>query len=80
MHDADALYGLVLNLEEDAVKVVVLGDVSRVKEGMTVLSTGRILSIPVSDMITGRVLSALAEPVDGKGALLNPKFVPIERQ
>lgn len=80
MHDADALFGLVLNLEEESVKVVVLGDVSKVREGMTVVSTGRILSIPVSDAITGRVLSALAEPVDGKGALQNPKFVPVERQ
>ncbi|MFM2414399.1 MAG: synthase alpha subunit [Candidatus Parcubacteria bacterium] len=80
MHDSQALFGLVLNLEEESVKVVILGDVSKVREGMTVVSTGRILSIPVSDAITGRVLSALAEPVDGKGALENPKFVPVERE
>ncbi len=80
MQDAEALFGLVLNLEEEAVKIVVLGDVSKVREGMTVVSTGRVLSIPVSDAVAGRVLSALAEPVDGKGAIQNPTFVPVERQ
>ncbi|MFZ2594069.1 MAG: F0F1 ATP synthase subunit alpha [Minisyncoccia bacterium] len=80
MSDTDTLFGLVLNLEEDTVKVVVLGEVSRVSEGMKVVSTGKVLSIPVGENVVGRVVSALAEPIDAKGPIANPKFVPIERQ
>ncbi len=80
MAHTDALYGLVLNLEEHSVKVVVLGDVSRVHEGMLVKSTGRILSIPVGDALLGRVVSTLAEPLDGKGTLKTEKRLPIERE
>jgi F-type H+/Na+-transporting ATPase subunit alpha len=75
-----ALFGLVLNLEEDVVKVVVLGDTRGVKEGMTVQSTGKLLSIPVSDAIVGRVVNTLGEPIDGKGVLKDAKNVPIERE
>lgn len=79
VHDS-ALFGLVLNLEEDAVKVVVLGDSRNVKEGMTVTSTGRLLSVAVSDDIVGRVVNALGEPIDGKGAIKNGTFMAIERE
>ena len=79
MSASDALYGLVLNLEEDSVKAVVLGDVTRVQEGMLVKSTGRVLSIPVGDALVGRVVNTLAEPLDGKGAIKSDKVAPIER-
>ena len=80
MNKSDALYGLVLNLEEDSVKVVVLGDVARIGEGMLVKSTGRVLSIPVGDELLGRVVNTLAEPLDGKGAIKTETFAPIERE
>lgn len=80
MKKNDALYGLVLNLEEDAVKAVVLGDVQRITEGMLVKSTGRVLSIPVGDALLGRVVSTLAEPLDGKGSIKSDTFSPIERE
>ncbi len=76
---SDALYGLVLNLEEDMVKVVVLGEASRIKEGMRVMRTGKLLSIPVGDAIVGRVVNALGEIIDGKGAIKTDKDMPIER-
>ena len=63
------LLGLVLNLEEDVVKVVILGESNQVKEDMSVIRTGKLLSIPVSDAIIGRVVSPLGEVLDGKGAL-----------
>ncbi len=75
----DALYGLVLNLEEDTVKVVVLGESNRVKEGMRVMRTNKLLSVPVGDGIVGRVVNALGEPIDGEGAIETDKNMPIER-
>jgi F-type H+-transporting ATPase subunit alpha len=74
-----ALYGLVLNLEEESVKVVVLGDTSRVSEGMRVKRTGKLLSIPVGDSIVGRVVNPLGEVIDGKGAFAMEREMPIER-
>ncbi len=73
------LYGLVLNLEEESVKVVVLGESNLVKEGMTVYRTGKLLSVPVGPAIVGRVVNALGEAIDGKGAIVNDKNMPIER-
>lgn len=78
MGKSDALYGLVLNLEEDSVKVAVLGDVAHVHEGMLVKSTGRVLSIPVGDELLGRVVNTLAEPLDGKGVIAATQYSPIE--
>lgn len=75
----DVLYGLVLNLEEDSVKVVVLGDTAKIKEGMTVYRTGRLLSVAVGPDIVGRVVDALGQPIDGKGAVKTDKDMPIER-
>ena len=67
METQGELYGLILNLEEDGVRASILGETSRVSEGMTVKSTGRILSVPASEEILGRVVNALGEPADGKG-------------
>jgi len=75
----DTLYGLVLNLEESSVKVVVLGDGNRVAEGMLALRTEKLLSIPVSDLIMGRVVDPLGVPQDGKGDIKTDKDMPVER-
>jgi F-type H+/Na+-transporting ATPase subunit alpha len=75
----DTLYGLVLNLEEDSVKVVILGEASLVFEGMKVYRTKKLLSIPVSEDIIGRVVSPLGEAIDGKASIVGKKNMPIER-
>ncbi len=80
LQDANPIYGLVLNLEEDGVRAAILGDASKVYEGMLVRRLGRLLSIPVSDDMIGRVVNPLGEPVDGKGPIPNTKFRPIERE
>lgn len=77
--DTSVLYGLVLNLEEESVKAVVLGDTSRVREGMLVKRTGKLLSIPVGDNIVGRVVNPLGEILDGKGAYTHTREMAIER-
>ncbi len=79
LDERKALMGLVLNLEEDTVKVVVLGESALVKEGMLVKRTGTLLSVPVSEAIVGRVVNALGEPIDGKGPIAGKKNMPIER-
>ncbi|MEI6280484.1 MAG: F0F1 ATP synthase subunit alpha [bacterium] len=71
--------GVALNLEEDTVGVIILGDFSKVKEGDAVTATGKILEIPVSDTILGRVVNAIGVPIDGKGALKAEKTYPIEK-
>jgi len=71
--------GVVLNLEEDAIGVIILEDFSNIKEGDEVKATGRILQIPVSDNILGRVVNALGVPVDGKGAIKAERAYPIEK-
>ncbi len=71
--------GMALNLEEDTVGVIILGDFSKIKEGDEVKATGKILEIPVSDNILGRVLNAIGVPVDGKGAIKTNKSYPIEK-
>ena len=63
--------GLALNLEEESIGAVVLGEVDEIQEGQAVKATGRILSVPVGDGMLGRVVSALGEPIDGKGPLTN---------
>lgn len=79
LKERDALYGLVLNLEEDTVKVVVLGNAARVREGMRVVRTGKLLSIPVGQGMLGRVVSPLGEVLDGKGPIETDQDMPIER-
>ncbi len=71
--------GVALNLEEDAVGVIILGDFSKIKEGDEVKATGKILEIPVSDSILGRVVNAMGAPIDGKGAIKAGKTYPIEK-
>ncbi|OGG86156.1 F0F1 ATP synthase subunit alpha [Candidatus Kaiserbacteria bacterium RIFOXYB1_FULL_46_14] len=74
-----ALFGLVLNLEEDSIKAVVLGESYRVKEGMRVTKTGRLLSVPVGEAIVGRVVNPLGDAIDGRGAIETDASMPIER-
>jgi F-type H+-transporting ATPase subunit alpha len=71
--------GVVLNLEENTVGVIILGDFSKIKEGDEVRSTGRILEVPVSDAIIGRVVNALGQAIDGKGPIKVEKTYPIEK-
>jgi F-type H+-transporting ATPase subunit alpha len=71
--------GVALNLEEDAVGVIILGDFSKIKEGDEVKATGKILEIPVSDSLLGRVVDALGVSIDGKGAIKATKTYPIEK-
>jgi F-type H+-transporting ATPase subunit alpha len=71
--------GLALNLEEDQVGVVLLGEYGNVKEGDQVKRTGRIMAIPVGDAMVGRVVNALGVPIDGKGPIATTQFNPIER-
>ena len=63
------LFGLALNLEQDSVGAVVLGDYKGISEGDTVKTTGRILEVPVGRELLGRVVDALGQPIDGKGPL-----------
>lgn len=79
METVEALFGLVLNLEEDTVKVVILGDASKVREGMTVKRTNTLLNIPVGEHIVGRVVNPLGEVIDGKGGYKPDREMPIER-
>jgi len=71
--------GVALNLEEDTVGVIILGDFSKIREGDEVKATGRILEVPVADAQIGRVLNALGEPIDGKGKIKTEKTNPIEK-
>ena len=71
--------GIALNLEEDQVGTVLLGDYSNIKEGDQVRRTGRIMSIPVGEAMVGRVVNALGRPIDGKGAIETTEFSPLER-
>ena len=73
------IMGIALNLEEDSVGVVLLGDDSHIKEGDEVRSTGRIVEVPVGDGLLGRVVDALGRPIDGKGAIRSDKNRPVER-
>ncbi|HZP57340.1 MAG TPA: F0F1 ATP synthase subunit alpha [Dehalococcoidia bacterium] len=75
----NGVMGLALNLEEDSVGVMVLGDYDDIKEGDEVRATGRIVQVPVGDAMLGRVVSALGEPIDGKGPIATTKTRPVER-
>ena len=75
-----ALLGMALYLEEDTVKVVVLGDAMKVREGMTVKATGKILSVPVGPELVGRVVNALGEAIDGGLPIVTKQENPIERK
>ncbi|HAA09439.1 MAG: F0F1 ATP synthase subunit alpha [Syntrophomonadaceae bacterium] len=72
-------YGMVLNLEEDNVGAVLLGEYSHIKEGDVVKATGRIMEVPVGDAMLGRVVNALGQPIDGKGPINTNSYRPVER-
>lgn len=73
------VYGMALNLEQDFVGAVLLGSDKEIKEGDTVKRTGKIVSVPVGDEMLGRVVNALGQPIDGKGAILTNETRPIEQ-
>src|SRR5216110_1399663 len=73
------VFGIALNLEEESVGAVLLGEFQEIKEGDTVKRTGRIISVPVGDEMLGRVVNALGQPIDGKGPIATKQFAPIER-
>jgi F-type H+-transporting ATPase subunit alpha len=75
----DGVSGIALNLEEDQVGAVLLGDYSHIKEGDQVKRTGRIMSVPVGEAMIGRVVDALGIPIDGKGPIETNSFSAIER-
>jgi F-type H+-transporting ATPase subunit alpha len=73
------VFGIALNLEEDSVGAVLLGDYLEIKEGDPVKRTGRIISVPVGEAMLGRVVNALGQPIDGKGPILTKETAPIEK-
>src|SRR5881396_327410 len=73
------VFGIALNLEEESVGTVLLGEFREIKEGDPVKRTGRIISVPVGEELLGRVVNALGRPVDGKGPIATKEFSPIER-
>jgi len=75
----NGVMGIAFNLEKETVGIIILGDYSTVSEGMRVYSTGRIASVPVGDGLLGRVINALGEPLDGKGAISFSEYKPIEK-
>lgn len=76
----NGITGMVLNLEEDNVGAVILGDYTKIKEGDEVKATGRIASVPAGESLLGRVVNALGEPIDGKGEIKFEKYMEIERK
>src|SRR5215203_2362586 len=73
------IFGIALNLEEESVGAVLLGDFTEIKEGDPVKRTGRIISVPVGPELVGRVVNALGQPIDGKGPVVSKQSMPIER-
>src|SRR5574339_484707 len=73
------VYGIALNLEEESVGAVLLGEYAEIREGDTVKRTGRIISVPVGEELVGRVVNALGQPIDGKGPIVTKQFSEIER-
>src|SRR6059058_5026849 len=73
------LAGIAMNLEEDQVGVVLMGEYTEIKEGDEVKRTGRIMSVPVGDGMIGRVVNSLGQPIDDKGPIGTDKFIALER-
>src|SRR5438477_5218353 len=73
------VFGIALNLEEESVGTVLLGEFREIKEGDPVKRTGRIISVPVGEEMLGRVVNALGQPIDGKGPIATRQLAPIER-
>ena len=80
LHGASEVIGLVLNLEEESIRAIVLGDASLISEGMQVTATGKVLSIPVGEALVGRVISPLGEALDGQGPIKASAHNAIERE
>jgi len=76
---ADNTYGMALNLERDTIGAIVLGAYENLREGQTVKCTGRVLSVPVGEILLGRVVNALGAPIDGKEPIKTQEFSPIEK-
>ncbi len=76
---ADGTLGIALNLDEETVGAIIMGEYSGIHEGDLVRSTGRIASVPVGDALIGRVVNAVGQPIDGKGPIETDKFRPVER-
>ncbi len=76
---ANGTMGIVFNLEEDSVGVIIMGEYTEIEEGDLVRSTGRIVSVPVGEALIGRVVNALGEPLDGKGPINASAMRPVER-
>lgn len=77
---ASGVKGMALNLEENNVGAVILGDPTLVKEGDEVQATGKVASVPAGEALLGRVVNALGEPIDGKGMIVPDKYMDIERK
>ncbi len=75
----NGVMGMVFNLEKDNVGVIIMGEYTEIREGHEVRGTGRVISVPVTDNLIGRVVDALGRPVDGKGPLRATEYLPIER-
>jgi F-type H+-transporting ATPase subunit alpha len=79
VNGGESIYGVALNLEEDSIGAVILGDYLKIKEGDTVKSTGKVLQVPVGEGVVGRVVNSLGQAVDGKGDIKSEKFYPVEK-
>jgi F-type H+-transporting ATPase subunit alpha len=77
--DGSSIYGIAMNLEEDTVAAVILGDYATIVEGDEVRTTGRVIEVPVGDALIGRVVNPLGQPLDGKGPITTTKTRPVER-
>ena len=76
----DDVFGMVMNLEEDSLSAVLLGEANKVKEGDTVKGTGKVMTVPVGEAMLGRVVDALGRPIDGKGEIKTTTRYAIERK
>ncbi len=76
---AEIIYGMVMNLEEDNVGAIILGDDSKIRSGDAVKATGRVMQVPVGQKMMGRVVDALGQAIDGKGKIESEEFYPVEK-
>jgi F-type H+-transporting ATPase subunit alpha len=74
----EGIYGMALNLEEDQIGAMILGDIAHIEQGDPVRRTGKVLSVPVGDALVGRIVNAVGQPIDGKGPIHTDKFRLIE--
>src|SRR4030043_916096 len=74
----DGIYGMALNLDEDNIGAMILGDIAHIEQGDQVKRTGKVLSVPVGDALVGRIVNAVGQPIDGKGPIHTDKLRLIE--